>query len=319
MTVSTRRARRLGGIAAALGLTVALAAPASAGLGDPPSRPGEGITWGDGGQVKIKSMHTGNGTCSFIASPNSLGGICVTANGVDGPSITEVLAGDPLPSCWDEKLTDQELEDTNLQHGDGTSWYWHRCLRGIDPETLEIEPGGINFGIGIWPFADDDPDLVFLTPNQQAFVDRFVSRGNVPEPVLLASPNPVPLVNQDVAFYNYGDDQIQVDMSVPGVAMRGKITQMIVYPQGRPGPAVTCPGAGVQAQEGDTPRSLREACWYAYKESSLGRDGDYYDAEIHVKWQVDVLLDGRWQPFHSFTKGAPAMIPVNEVQALVQP
>ncbi|WP_122261979.1 hypothetical protein [Ornithinimicrobium cerasi] len=312
--------RRLGAAALALGVAFALAAPAQGAPIDPPKRPGEGITWGAGGQVKIKTIGTGNGSaCSFIASPNSLGGVCVQANGLDGPSIQEVLQGDPLPDCWDERLTEEELRDTNLVNGDGRSWYWHRCLRGIDPETFAVEPGGLYFSIGIWPFDDADPDLVFLTPNQQAFVDRFVSRGNVPDPVLVASPNPVPLVNEDVSFHSYGEDEMHVDMSVPGVAMRGKITEMLVYPEGRPGPVVRCSGTGVQAGPEDTPQTLREACWHLYKRSSLTRADDYYAAEVHVRWQVDVLIGGAWQPFHSFTKAGSAMIPVNEVQALVQP
>src|SRR5690606_17569422 len=132
------------------------------------------------------------------------------------------------------------------------------------------------------------------TPNQQVFVNRFVSRGNVPEPVLLASPRPMPLVNEDVAFYNYGDSEMHVDMSIPGVAMRGKITETMVYPAGRPGEAVRCSGPGVQVDEGDTPRTLRDACWHLYKASSLTQADDYFAAEIHVKWQVDVFIGGRW-------------------------
>jgi hypothetical protein len=93
----------------------------------------------------------------------------------------------------------------------------------------------------------------------------------------------------------------------------------MVYPEGRPGEAVRCSGPGVQVDEGDTPRTLRDACWHLYKASSLTQADDYFAAEIHVKWQVDVFIGGRWEPFHSFTKAAEAMIPVNEVQALVKP
>lgn len=317
-----RRWRRAAlGAVAAVGLSASMVAPAQAGLTDPPPRPGEGITWGTGGKVKVKSMRTGNGSaCSFIASPNSIGGVCVHANAFNGPSIEQILGGDPLPTCWDERLTDEELYDINLQHGDGTGWYWHRCLRGIDPETLEIEEGGLHFEIGIWPFDDNSPDLVFLTPNQQAFVDRFVQRGNVPAPVLVASPNPVPWVNDDVAFFNYGDDELAVDMSAPGVQMRAKITEILVYPEGRTdGEPIACDGPGLQVEAGDTPESVPDACWYTFERSSLDRPGDYFDAEIHAKWQVDVRIDGVWQPFHEFSKGAPAMVMVNEVQALVRP
>lgn len=315
----TRRRTALGLVAAA-GLALTTALPAQAGLSDPPVRPGEGVSWNNGKSVEIKSMRVGPGqACTFIASPNSIGGVCVRANGYDRPSIEEVLGGDPLPECWDERLNAEELTDLNLEHGDGMSWYWHRCLTGIDPETLEIGPEGISFAIGIQPFADDDPALVFLTPNQQAFVDRFVQRGNVPAPVLVASPSPVPWVNDDVAFFNYGEDEILVNMNAPGVQMRGKITEIMVRPEGPDGPSITCPGPGIQVEAGDTPESVPEACWHAYERSSLGLDGDHYDAEIHTKWQVDIRIGGEWRPFHEFTKAAPAMIQVNEVQALVRP
>lgn len=316
-----RRLSRAGAVLGALCLALATAVPAQAGLNDPPTRPGEGPNpWGDGGTVRIKTHQTGGGSaCTFIASPNSIGGVCVRANAMDGPTIEEVLAGDPLPECWDEKLTDEELADINLAHGDGTSWYWHRCLTGIDRETYEIGPEGLFFHIGIWPIADDSPDLVFLTPNQQAFVDRFVDRGNVPRPVLVASPSPVPWVNDDVAFFNYGEDEISLNLSQPGVAMRGRVTEIMVYPEGPDGPHVTCPGSGIQVDEDDTPQSVPDACWHAYEESSIGKDSDAFEAAIYAKWQVDIRINGEWQPFHEFSKGSPAMVQVNEVQALVRP
>lgn len=318
-TTSRLRRGALAGLAAAA-LALSMTTPAEA-FGKPPVRPGKGVFFGSGNGTRVKTMATGNGSaCSFISGPNAIGGVCVHAKGFDGPTIEEILAGDPLPDCWQEKLTPQELTDMNLAHGEGTSWYWNRCLAGIDRETMEIEPGGIYFGIGIKPFRDDDPELVFLTPNQQAFVDRFVERGNVPTPILVASPNPAPFVNEDVAFFNYGDDELVVDMrSAPGVQMRAKITQTKVYPEGPDGPVVTCDGSGAQAEEGDTPESLPEACWHTYEQSSIGRDGDVFDAEIHVQWQVDVRINGVWRPFHEFTKASPAMVQVNEVQALVRP
>lgn len=305
---------------AAAGLGLALAAPpAVAGLGDPPTRPGEGGGWNNGALVRIKTYQTGDGACSLIASPNSIGGVCVRANAFSEVTIEEILGGDPLPECWDEALTQEELDAANLINSDDAAWYWHRCLRGIDPETYEIDPDGIYLAVGIWPFDDGDPDLVFLTENQQRFMDRFVNQGNVPTPVLMASPNPLPYVNDDVSFYNFGDDEMTVSLAAPGVQMRAKITEMLVYPEGREGPSITCPGPGKQADVNDTPESLRDACWYAYGQSSLDQDEDVFEAEIHVKWQVDARVNGSWEQFHEFTKSGLAQIPVNEVQALVRP
>lgn len=316
----SRLLRRSLAAVAAAGLGLTLSAPqAVAGLGDPPTRPGEGISWGNGATVRIKTYQTGDGACSLIASPTSIGGVCVRANAFSGVTIEEILGGDPLPECWDEPLTEEELTAANLINSEDAGWYWHRCLRGVDPETYEIDPDGIFLEVGIWPFEHGDPDLVFLTENQQRFMDRFVDRGNVPTPVLMASPNPLPFVNDDVAFYNFGEDEMQVHLSSPGVQMRAQITEMMVYPQGREGPSITCPGPGRQADADDTPQTLPDACWYAYEQSSLDRPGDVFDAEIHVKWQVDARVNGTWDQFHEFTKSGYARIPVNEVQALVRP
>jgi hypothetical protein len=304
--------------AAVLGLTL-LAPPATAALGDPPTRPGEGGGWNNGAAVRIKTYQTGDGACSLIASPSSIGGVCVRANAFSGVTIEQILGGDPLPECWDEALTEEELAAANLVNSQDAAWYWHRCLQGIDPETLEIGPDGIFLSVGIWPFEHADPDLVFLTENQQRFLDRFVDRGNVPQPVLMASPNPLPFVNDDISFYNFGDDEMRVNLSAPGVQMRARITEMLVHPEGRDGPTVTCPGPGKQADVDDTPDTLRDACWFAYEQSSLAQADDVFAAEIHVKWQVDARVNGRWERFHEFTKSGLAQIPVNEVQALVRP
>lgn len=316
----TRALRRgLAGLATA-GLSLALLAPQAAALGEPPVKPGDGGgSWNNGKKVRIKTYQTGDGACSLIASPSSIGGVCVRANAFSGVTIEEILGGDPLPECWDEPLNEEELEAANLINSEDAAWYWHRCLQGIDPETLEIEPEGIHLAVGIWPFEHGDPDLVFLTENQQRFMDRFVNRGNVPLPVLMASPNPLPFVNDDIAFYNFGDDEMRVSLAAPGVEMRAKITEMLVYPEGREGESITCPGPGTQADADDTPQNLPDACWYAYEQSSLNRPGDFFEAEIHVKWQVDARINGHWEQFHEFTKSGTAQIPVNEVQALVRP
>lgn len=306
-------------VAAAAALLVTSAVSSQAAVNYDP-RPGEPIQWGPNLKTRIKTYQTGNGSaCSLIASPNSVGGVCLSASAFDGPTIEEVLDGDDLPECWQDKLTDDELEDIGLEHGDGAGWYWRRCLTGIDPKTYEIEEGGIQFAVGIWYYEDDDDELISLTENQQAFIDRFVRRGNVPQPIMLASPSPVPWVNDDVAFYNATDEQIHVDLTIPGVEMRGRITEMLIYPEGRDGPSVKCDGAGVQVGPDDTPATVRDACWHSFEQSSETQPDDQYRGEMHVMWQIDARVNGEWEEFHTFVKSSEGVIQVNEVQALVRP
>ncbi|GAA4879393.1 hypothetical protein GCM10025788_18380 [Serinicoccus chungangensis] len=305
-------------LAGALVLT-ALSPAAQAGVNTEP-REGQPVVWPSENRTRIKTYQTGGGACSLIASPNSVGGVCVSANASDGPGIREVLKGDDLPDCWHERLTPDELRDTELQAPpEGTHYYWHRCLRGIDRKTLEIEPGGLFFAVGIWIYEPDDPELTELTPNQQAFIDRFVRRGNVPDPVMLSSPSAVPWVNDDVAFYNAGEDELHVDLSIPGVEMRGRITELLVYPEGRGGPVVRCPGGGREVDADDTPQTVPDACWHAYEQASQTQPDDTYQGEIHAQWQIDARIQGEWQPFHSFVKSGEGLMQVNEVQALVRP
>ncbi|WP_130014377.1 hypothetical protein [Serinicoccus sediminis] len=305
-------------LAGALLLSV-LPLAAHAGVDTEP-REGQPVVWPAENRTRIKTYQTGGGACSLIASPNSVGGVCVSANASDGPSIREVLKGDDLPDCWHERLTEDELRDTELQAPpEGTFYYWHRCLRGIDRKTFAIEPGGLFFAVGIWIYEPDDPELTELTPNQQAFIARFVRRGNVPDPVMLSSPSAVPWVNDDVAFYNAGEDELHVDLSIPGVEMRGRITELLVYPEGRGGPVVRCPGGGREVDEDDTPQSVPDACWHAYEQASQTQPDDAYQGEIHAQWQIDARIRGEWQPFHSFVKSGEGLMQVNEVQALVRP
>src|SRR5690606_30571815 len=97
--------------------------------------------------------------------PNYLGGVCTRANGggSDQPTIEEILDGDPLPDCWDAPLEASELDGLNLANSRELTWYWHKCLKGIDPE---------------------DEVAVELTDNQQALVDRFFRDGTIPAPFL---------------------------------------------------------------------------------------------------------------------------------------
>lgn len=320
--VSQLAPRSRGVLAATLSaglLLVALPLGAQAGVNTEP-REGQPVVWPSENRTRIKTYQTGGGACSLIASPNSVGGVCVSARASDGPTIREVLKGDDLPDCWHERLTPDELRDTELPPApEGTEYFWHRCLRGIDRKTFDIEPGGLFFAVGIWIYEPDDPELTELTPNQQAFIDRFVRRGNVPDPIMLSSPASVPWVNDDVAFYNSGEDELLVDLSIPGVQMRGRITELLVYPEGRGGPVVRCPGAGLQVEADDTPETVPNACWHAYEQASQTQPDDAYQGEIHAQWQIDARIMGEWQPFHSFVKSGEGLMQVNEVQALVRP
>lgn len=332
MVNPTVRGTRRAALAAFLGvlLLLAPALPAhSWGTAPPPSpgpvSPGNGpAPWGEGRPLKVKSYNVAPGTgCSLVSTSSYLGGVCVSNQGRDPISIKGLLKGDPLPDCWDVRLTREELDAMNLENSAGYGWWWHRCLHGIDPDTLEITaPEGVTFSMGIWVFAaDPQPGEEYvpyeLTVNQANLVEHFESRGNVPPPVLLASPNPVPRVNDPVSFYNSGEDQMQVTV-FGDVQMRASVEEIVVYPEGPDGPTVRCDGSGHQADPDDREGS-GAGCWYRYPQASSTQPDGYYTAEIHARWVVETNASGQWERFHQFTKSGTALIQVNEVQALVVP
>lgn len=333
MRGASTRARRWGAVAAAVALLAGMPT-ASLAVGPPkespdPVTPGQpGQHWAPGlHQSKRGSVHTGNGaSCYVVSNPNYLGGVCTRANGggSDQPTIEEILDGDPLPDCWDAPLEASELDGLNLANSRELTWYWHKCLKGIDPETLRVvHERGPYFLTQLTTFVVDpgpeDEVPVELTDNQQALVDRFFRDGSIPAPFLAASPEPIPLVNQDVSFFNHGEDVVEVTVPEVGVTMRARITGMTILPEGRPGPVLHCDGTGYEARPGETRRDHPDGCWHRYERSSLGLEDDVFQAEIHTHWTVEVGSGGTWTHFHDFTKSAFTGIAVNEVQALVRP
>lgn len=330
--VTTRKHKWLGfALAAAL---LAPAIPAVADTGHPPPSPSP-VTppkgdrpWDPKGNTKRHTYQNGNNSCHVVSSAGYMGATCIKVNGTDGTalSIKELLGGEELPGCWDIPLSDKELNGLGLKNGADYTWYWHKCLYGIDPETFEIHPPVI-VRTGLYPIKryEGPPDYVVveLTPVQTRVVERYTNDDIIPPSVLGISPDAVPLVNQQVSFFDYVDkDKYPVVVDVPEVdlKMRAHIDKMKVLPTGRSGPVVPCDGLGYRAEPGEVEADHPDGCWYAYKQSTLAMEDDAYKAEIHTHWVVEVSIGGgEWQHFNDFWKGSYWMVGVNEVQAVVVP
>lgn len=310
----------VGTAALGMGLLVSGAGSAAAfdtgGGGDDPrgSVPGETVTGPTTGQV---------GNCSVVSSPAYLGLSCGSASG-DGLTVKQILKGDPVPGCWHEPLTEAELAAIGYENGPGASrWFWERCLKGINRKTLQIEPGGIRFTIGLVSLGPGDP-IHHLTAHQAALVEFHNDDQQIPAPVAIASPSARPRVGAWVSFFNGTEDEVTA--SAGAVQLRARITDIAVEPLGARAPdadTVRCEGTGIRAASGDTPETLPGACWYRYEKSSSGQplvtaEGQpAYPVVITATWAVDVVVGGTATPFNSFTKSQVTSLPVTEIQAIV--
>jgi len=273
----------------------------------PPPRQGKPVSGGGG------SVSRGIGKCHVVSSPNYLGLSCGSVNGGDTKTIKQILKGDPLPGCWDAPMTDAEKRALNLQDTPGYTWWWWKCLHGINPKTLKVEKGGIWISVG-WDDVRDGEERT-LTKHQKQLIKFKTGHGMIPSPVAAISPTGNPVVNEKVAFFDGTPHEVEVDKG--GVDLRAKVTALDVQPADD-GTETTCPGSGVQVTLDDTRATKPTACWYHFTHSSADQPGGRFSGAITAHWVVDYSTDGghSWHPLNSFDKVGQSTQQVNEIQAL---
>lgn len=257
--------------------------------------------------------------CAIVSSSSYLGMSCAGSNG-GGRSIKEILGPSDVPGCWDEALTVSELAAMNVENKpgpDGWTYYWEKCLSGIDPKTKKLEPEGIEITLELVRIDHGDP-VKTLDVRQWELVNGLAQQGNIPVPVAGVSPADHARVGGDVSFFDGTSDIVQVQ--VGSVLLRAHIESIDVEPLG-PGraPKISCPGTGLVAQAGDTPQNKPNGCWYRYLRSSAGQMHEAYPVQITAHWSVESSADGgaTFTVFNRFTKSAVTRVAVTEVQALV--
>ena len=300
---------------------------ASLGLGstahavdDPPKPPsddgGQGPSQGTGDSTDSGGTAYGQeGDCSIVSSPSYLGMAC--AGGTwNRRSIREILDGDKLPGCWHDPMTPAEVEAMMLSTEGGVTWYWYRCLKGIDPVTLKIGDDGVTFTTGIVSVKDPG-QVIHLTKNQEELVDFYDKDGQIPSPVAGVSPMANPRVGAWVSYFD-GTDGV-VEVSVDSVILRGTVTSLDVEPEGTADPTLHCDGTGYKAQRGDTPFNTNGGCWHQYARSSAAQPDQRYPVNMTAHWVVEVSSNGgaTWSVFNEFDKSQITTIPVTEIEALV--
>lgn len=258
--------------------------------------------------------------CSIVSGPQYVGGVCAGAAS-GGKSVKEILGDDPVPGCWDEPVSDQDMAAMGLENvpgPDGYTYYWEHCLTGVDKKTKVPEPGGMHISTELKARPNSKPPRT-LTANQQQLVDGIADRGNVPVPVVGVSPAAHPRVGLDVAFFNLSDGEFYVRPL--GAVIHAYVDHTTVEPLGAGRePEIGCAGNGTAAEAGQRPVHGDGLCWYRYLRSSAGLPNEAYDVQITSHWVVEISATGApgtYERLDDFTKSATTRIPVTEIQALV--
>lgn len=304
------------GVLLPLGFVVAAAPSAMADATPPPPPPDANPSpTPDSGTPTYGTVKN----CAIVSSSTYLGMSCAGSDH-GGKTVKQILGSSDVPGCWDEPLTDAELVAMNVHNEpgpDGWTYYWEKCLSGIDPKTKTVEPGGIAISVGLLPIQNGDP-VKTLDARQQELVDGLAKNQNIPSPVAGVSPADHARVGGDVSFFDGTPGLVQV--AVGSVLLRARVESIDVEPLGRGrAPMINCAGTGLVAHAGDTRESRPEGCWYRYLHSSAGQPMDEYPVQITAHWVVESSADGgaTFKPFNQFTKSAITRVRVTEVQALV--
>lgn len=258
--------------------------------------------------------------CHIVSGPDYIGGVC-SGSKSDGKTVAEILGKDDVPDCWDDPVSDEELAamgKANVPGPDGYTYYWHRCLTGVNKKTKTVEPGGMHIETGLLPIPNGVKPQT-LTANQQTLVDGQADSGQVPTPVAVVSPADHARVGLNVAFLNGSAGELEV--TPLGAYIHAYVDHTYIEPLGKDqGAKVDCPGNGTAALPGQTPKKGDGLCWYKYLHSSAGQVDDVYHVQITSHWVVDISATGEpgtFVRFDEFDKSAITRVPVTEIQTLV--
>jgi hypothetical protein len=310
----------VGGCGALLGaalVTIACALPASA-EGDWPEGDDSGVA--EPSTTDRPAQQTTWRNCSIVSGPTYVGGVCAGAAS-EGKTVKQILGDDPVPDCWDEKVSDEQLAamgKENMPGPDGYTYYWEHCLTGINKKTKVPGPDGMQISTELHTIPNGKPPRT-LTANQQQLVDGIADQGNVPTPIAVVSPSDHPRVGLDVAFSNASRGEFYVRPL--GAVIHAYVDHTYIEPLGKDrAPKIGCPGNGTVAEPGQRPVAGDGLCWYRYLHSSAGQVDDVYDVQITSHWVVEISATGApgtYERLDDFMKSATTRIPVTEIQALV--
>jgi hypothetical protein len=270
--------------------------------------------------------------CSLYATPAQFGLTC-PSGGDAGRSALAVLAGDPVPNCWDDPLSPETLARFGLP-ADGTL-YLQTCLSGLDPsrpmalqDSAQLNRSFVDLGPRPPSCPSPQPAVrsghcrLTLTARQRALVEELDAQdAQIPGQVTGTWPSATVRVNEPVAVRNLDSSGAPAPASTDtieagGVTMWAQRTGFAIYPQGAGGPRQACDGTAALAP-GDSPATVPTACWLTYLHSSAARSGGSFPLRTESDWTVYVRDRSGTRAFADFAEFNDIGVAVAEIQTIV--
>lgn len=289
-------------------------------------------------------------SCSVYANGTGMGSYCreVGADGGASETLRQRFGGQSLQRCRFEAVPDGVPVPHNSRAGEGR-YMLMSCLDNVDLDTYD---GGRDRAVSMSVvFVPHGRDVSDRTNAISEFMWNEVtsSANQMPIPVLVAQPNPVPVVGTPTYFtFRWVDPATKdvvaqgpyadrpgggpfLQITSNGVVMRARATELVIDPNQEGIDPVTCspatpynPGAGPEGQPADAcvitfPRSSASAQELNTEPIPEGVEEAFY-ATVRVQWRVTYGQPGNMQQLGSgFSMGLGQAIPVQEVQAPNQP
>ncbi len=319
-------------------LCLALAAPAFADVGGYDPGPGSHHGAGPGNQSGSGSpTQKAVKTCSLYATSSNFGMSCITGSSGDVTTVKEILGKDPVPTCWDDRISDADLASKyQYTQNPDAPYYLHTCITGLQLDnSLYYQPDAqLNQQVieipkdakpCPRPFTADMTGkcVMWLTHNQHQVVSATQSRAaQIPGITITTQPSTKIRTNEDIAYVDAATDENgnritrTPDYQVGGVTMWGQLNSYKIYPYGPDGPSYPCNGTE-QVGRGDTRQTKPDACWWTYPQSSARQPNQVYPFRAEADWTVYYSTGGAAQVLAQFQKYDDLTLPVYDIQTLV--
>lgn len=310
------RSRLAVALAAALGAATLFVVSAGPATAYSPGGTGTGgdvipTNYSDSGSSDDSTVTGQAGGCSIVSTSSYLGASCPSAGLQGRKGIKKIMGSETYHECWDDKMTAAEHQATHYVDTPDTTWYMHRCIKGIDPTTLKITGPIIVTENPVQKHPGDT--IVTLGPNEANLIKGFT--GDIPFPIAVTSPGGQPRVGGWVSFAD-GQTVHEVVVNALGVTLRAYEDGITVKPLGAGnGTTLTCPGTGHIAVAGEQPVPGGN-CWYRYPRSSAAQPNNQYPVVMSAHWVVTQTVGGVTTQINQFNKSQVTNIAVTEIEAV---
>ncbi|MGN6605759.1 MAG: hypothetical protein ACTHMS_01940 [Jatrophihabitans sp.] len=297
------------------------------GGGNPTPPPSDQSGGSSGGNAQTTTQN-----CSVYATPTDIGLSCIGGGEGDITTVKDLLHGDPVPTCWDDPISDSDLQHIyGYEKVDGVTYYLHSCITGLDVNRSLFYQPDLNLSQSVIeipdpaarcprPFTTDQVGkcVQWLTAHQHDVVSHVITAGaEIPGVVIAERPSPKVRTDQPTAFVDTNRLLDTPVRQIGGVRVWAVLDDQYIEPNGAGvAPRKQCRlTADVQAD--DTPDTAPDACWWSYPQSSAGQPGKVYPFRASVHWTVYYADRAGTHVLAQFVKYSQLQLPVYDVQELV--